>query len=148
MYEYWWIITGTPYERYGVTRSLIQQLTPKKTSTLASLPLWGYPPGGYPAVAGKFPLTKFSNAGSASMSCWEVLYTCELIINVVQWRHMATKVWVITRSGNDLLADSTKPLPQPVLTNHQSGLVPFIWWHYQEKIWRYQAVKQDWKSHF
>ena len=28
----------------------------------------------------------------------------------------------------------TKPLPEPMLTYHQSGLVTFIWWHYHEKI--------------
>ena len=29
---------------------------------------------------------------------------------------MATKIWVNIGSGNDLLPDSTKPLPEPMLT--------------------------------
>ena len=28
--------------------------------------------------------------------------------------------------GNGLMPDGTKPLPEPVLTNHQYGLVAFI----------------------
>ena len=32
---------------------------------------------------------------------------------------MATYIWVNIGSGNDLLPDGTKPLPAPILTNHQ-----------------------------
>ena len=53
-----------------------------------------------------------------------------------------------TGSGNGLLPDSTKPLPEPMLTHHQKGSVAFIRRHYNEKIWRYQSVKQNWKLHF
>ena len=31
---------------------------------------------------------------------------------------MATQIWVSTGTGNGLLPDSTKPLPEPVLSNH------------------------------
>ena len=34
---------------------------------------------------------------------------------------MATEIWVNTGSGNGLLPDSTKPLPEPMLTDHQSS---------------------------
>ena len=33
----------------------------------------------------------------------------------------------ITGSGNGLLPDGTKPLPEPILTNHQQGVTAFIW---------------------
>ena len=37
------------------------------------------------------------------------------------------KNFINTGSGNGLLSDSTKPLPEPVSTNHASGLVAFTW---------------------
>ena len=33
---------------------------------------------------------------------------------------MATKIWVNIGSGNGLLPDGTKPLPEPMLTNHHT----------------------------
>ena len=36
-----------------------------------------------------------------------------------QWRHMAAENWVNIGSGNGLLPDGTKPLPEPMLTYHQ-----------------------------
>ena len=33
--------------------------------------------------------------------------------------HMAAEIWVNIGSGNGLLPDGTKPLPEPMLTNHQ-----------------------------
>ena len=46
---------------------------------------------------------------------------------------MATKIWVNIGSGNGLLPDSTKPLPEPVLTYHMCGPVTLIWgqFHYR-----------------
>ena len=38
---------------------------------------------------------------------------------VAWWRHMATEIWVKIGSGNGLLTDGTKPLPEPMLTDHQ-----------------------------
>ena len=35
---------------------------------------------------------------------------------VAQWRHMATETWVNIGSGNALLPDGTKPLPELMLT--------------------------------
>ena len=40
---------------------------------------------------------------------------------------MATEIWVNTGSGNGLLPDGTKPLPEPMLTDHQWSPVKFIW---------------------
>ena len=39
---------------------------------------------------------------------------------------MAREIWVDIGSGNGLLPDGTKPLPEPMLTSHQQGLVAFI----------------------
>ena len=35
------------------------------------------------------------------------------------WRHMVIEILVNTGSGNGLLPDGTKPLPEPMLTYHQ-----------------------------
>ena len=45
---------------------------------------------------------------------------------------MAAEIWVNTGSGNGLLPDGTKPLPEPMLTYHQSGTVTFIGGQFQE----------------
>ena len=50
---------------------------------------------------------------------------------VALWHHMATEVWVNIGSGNGLLPDGTKPLPEPMLTYHQWG--PDI--HQEEISW-------------
>ena len=39
---------------------------------------------------------------------------------------MATEIWVNIGSGNGLLPDGTKPLPEPMLTDHQWSPVTFI----------------------
>ena len=44
-------------------------------------------------------------------------------------------------SGNGLLPDSTKPLPGPMLDNHQRGLVAFILWQFYRKYSRYISLK-------
>ena len=38
---------------------------------------------------------------------------------LIDWHHMATEIWVNIGSGNGLLPDGTKPLPEPMLTDHQ-----------------------------
>ena len=40
--------------------------------------------------------------------------------------HMANEIWVNIGSGNGLLPDHTKPLPEPMLTDHQWGPETFI----------------------
>ena len=48
----------------------------------------------------------------------------EMVKHIVAWcRHMATQIWVNIGSGNGLLPDGTKPLPEPMLT-HQWVPVP------------------------
>ena len=41
---------------------------------------------------------------------------------------MATENWVNIGSGNGLLSDGTKPLPEPMLTYHQYDLVTYFFW--------------------
>ena len=43
-----------------------------------------------------------------------------------KWHHMVTKIWVNIGSGNGLLPDGTKPLPEPMLTDHHLSPVAFI----------------------
>ena len=40
---------------------------------------------------------------------------------------MVTWIWMNTGSGNGLLLGGTKPLPEPVFTNYQWGIVAFTW---------------------
>ena len=39
---------------------------------------------------------------------------------------MVTEIWVNIGSGNGLLPDGTKPLPEPMLTYHKDGPVTLI----------------------
>ena len=52
---------------------------------------------------------------------------------------MASGIWVKIGSGNGLLPDGTKPLPEPMWTYHQWFPLTFIWGHYR---------KQNLKLHF
>ena len=75
-------------------------------------------------------LLRFQNPVFASLlpllHCITYAVSCNWLI-VSQWRHMATKIWVNTGSGNGLLPDGTKPLPEPMLTYHQQRTATFIW---------------------
>ena len=41
---------------------------------------------------------------------------------------MVTQFWVNIGTGNGLLSDSTKPLPEPILTPH-NDLISEVLWH-------------------
>ena len=47
-------------------------------------------------------------------------------------------------SGNGLLSDGTKPLPEPMLANHQEDLVAFTWRQFQRKYSRILSLKWVW----
>ena len=47
-------------------------------------------------------------------------------------------------SGNGLLCDGTKPLPEPMLANHQEDLVAFTWRQFQRKYSRILSLKWVW----
>ena len=52
---------------------------------------------------------------------------------------------VNTDSSNGLLPDGTKPLPEPISTNHQWGLVPFSWGQSYKKRSNYMSLIRIWK---
>ena len=54
---------------------------------------------------------------------------------------MATEIWVNIGPGNGLLPDGTKPLPEPVLTDHQWGFMTFIWGQFLWKRSIYISLK-------
>ena len=58
---------------------------------------------------------------------------------------MATQIWVNIGSGNVLLPDGTKPLPEPMLTYHQQGLVTFTWGQFRNRYLNHQLLKSHWK---
>ena len=80
-------------------------------------------------------------------SMW-LIDLCDWLIYVIDWLidwlieqwpltqycHLATYIWVNIGSGNGLLSDSTTLLSEPMLTNHQWGLVPFTWRQYLSMI--------------
>ena len=51
---------------------------------------------------------------------------------------MATKIWVNIGSGNGLLPDGNKPLPEPMLTDHQWSPVTFILGQFHNRCLNHQ----------
>ena len=60
---------------------------------------------------------------------------------------MATEIWVNIGSGNGLLPDGTKPLPEPMLTDHQWSPVTFIPGQFHKRCLNHQSFKSVWKLH-
>ena len=56
------------------------------------------------------------------------------------------QIWVNIGSGNGLLPDGTKPLPDPVLIDHQWSLAAFTWPQFHMKCSRYRYL--IWVSKF
>ena len=54
---------------------------------------------------------------------------------------MATEIWVNIGSGNGLLPDNTKPLPEPMLTDHQWSPVTFILGQFHKRCLNHQSLK-------
>ena len=54
---------------------------------------------------------------------------------------MATEIWVNIGSGNGLLPDGTKPLPEPMLTAHQWSPVTFILGQFYKRSLNHQSPK-------
>ena len=50
---------------------------------------------------------------------------------------MVTQIWVSIGSGNGLMPDGTKPLPEQMLINYQWGLPSFSWEQFHRKCSRY-----------
>ena len=57
------------------------------------------------------------------------------------------EILVNISSGNGLLPDSTKPLPEPMLTDHQWSPVTFILRQFHKRCLNHQSLKSIWKLH-
>ena len=68
---------------------------------------------------------------------------CLIWLIVAYWRHMVTEIWVNIGSGNGLLPDGTKPLPEPILTDHQWSPVTFILGQYHKRCLNHQSLKSE-----
>ena len=55
--------------------------------------------------------------------------------------------WVNIGSGNGLFPDGTKPLPKPMLTDHQWSPVTFILGQFHKRCLNHQSLKFVWKLH-
>ena len=55
--------------------------------------------------------------------------------------------WVNISSGNGLLPDGTKPLPEPMLTYRQWSPVTFILGKFHKRCLNHQSLKSVWKLH-
>ena len=66
-----------------------------------------------------------------------ILHIFWLMKQINRWCLMVTQIWVNIGSGNGLVPDGTKPLPEPMLTNHQHCLVAFTWRQFHRKGEKY-----------
>ena len=83
-----------------------------------------------------------TEAGSWSEIITTIICVNSLWPSDVIW-HFRT--WVNIGSGNGLLPDSNKPLPEPMLIYHQRGLVAFTGGQYHRKCSRYLSLIPVWK---
>ena len=61
---------------------------------------------------------------------------------------MVKQIWVDIGSGDALLPDGTKPLPQPMLAYYQQGSVALPKTYFTERVQRYQFENEKcWKIH-
>ena len=58
---------------------------------------------------------------------------------------MVTKIWVNIGSGNGLLPDGTKPLPEPMLSYQKFGPVTFTWGQFHKRYLSHWPLKSAWK---
>ena len=66
---------------------------------------------------------------------------------VTQYGQLATEIWVNIGSGNGLLPEGTKPLPEPMLTDLQWSPVTFILRQFHKRCLNRQSLKSVWKLH-
>ena len=70
------------------------------------------------------------------------------ILNIgAYWHRMVSEIWVNIGSGNGLLPDGTKPLSEPMLTDHQWSPVAFIEGQFHKRCFNHQSLKSVWKLH-
>ena len=70
------------------------------------------------------------------MTVWDELSHSGLVV---------TKIWVSIGSGNGLLPNSTKPLPEPMLTDYQWSPVTFISGQFHKRCLNHQSLKSHLK---
>ena len=58
--------------------------------------------------------------------------------------HCGLVTWVNIGSGNGLLPDCTKPLPEPMLTYHQWGSLAIIWGQFDKTYFKHHLLKWTW----
>ena len=58
---------------------------------------------------------------------------------------MATWIWVNIGSGNGLLPDGTKQLPEPMLTDHQWHSCIIVQGQFHKRCLNHQSLKSIWK---
>ena len=61
---------------------------------------------------------------------------------------MVTQIWANIGSGNGLLPDGTKPLPEPMSTHHSWGSAACTWEQFHKKCSTIHFVKWIRKIHF
>ena len=66
-------------------------------------------------------------------------------IPLTHWGVVTPENWVNIGSGNGLLPDGTKPLPEPMLTDHQWSPVTFILGQFHKRCLNHQSLKSVWK---
>ena len=66
---------------------------------------------------------------------------------VTPYGELATEIWVNIGSGNGLLPEGTKPLPEPMLTDLQWSPVTFILRQFHKRYLNRQSLKSVWKLH-
>ena len=87
----------------------------------------------------RIPLTKGQQCGKhATTSSCKVAPSCEIIDGQVHFEEK--QKWVNIGSGNGLMLDGTKPLPEPMLTDHQWGIYGIHLGQFHKKCWRYRSL--------
>ena len=97
---------------------LLSRLFGRRSKKTSKVRVTGLCAGNSPGT-GEFPAQRDSN--TENVSIWWRHH-----VIVAWWRHMATWNLVNIGSGNGLLPDRTKPLPEPMLTYHWWGPLAFI----------------------
>ena len=73
---------------------------------------------------------------------WHPQWVNSLWPSDVIWRQGSLEVDI--GSGNGLLPDGTKPLPEPMLTDHQWSPVTFILGQFHKRCLNHQSLKSVW----
>ena len=101
----------------------------------------------YDMVADSLVLADTKLSAAMLLTMWDRLFLGILVLTqcgLVTW---ATEIWINIASGNGLLPNGTKPLPDPKLTDHQLSPVTFILGQFYKRCLNHQSLKSVWISH-